>query len=78
MASSQEGWTDICAEGGSLQPESAPLASPLDGPAYSIVLSPSEMDSGEIIVHADRELRLKLFWVQVSSMMNYRYITVSN
>lgn len=78
MTSPQEGWSDICVPGGSLQPEGAPPASPLDDPAYSVVLSPSEMDSGEIIVHANRELRLKLFWVQVSSMMDRRYPTVSN
>ncbi|KAI6032431.1 hypothetical protein EDC04DRAFT_2898130 [Pisolithus marmoratus] len=71
-----EGWTDISAQGvHHPQQGGSPLASSLDSLAYSIIHPSSSdtgcaNDSGVIIVHADRELRLKLFWGQVGLVMH--------
>ena len=72
---SPQGWTDVTTECDGLQPESA---SPSDGSAYSVVSSLSKVNSDGIVVHANRELRLKLFWVQVGSRIHFACITVSN
>ncbi|KAG6334851.1 hypothetical protein ID866_4241 [Astraeus odoratus] len=73
----QEDWTDIhVQEMPSSQQRNTPLASSLDGSTYSVV-SPlseagSENDFLDIVVHANRELRLKIFWGQVHPLCDAR------
>ncbi|KAI6099500.1 hypothetical protein EDD16DRAFT_1497475 [Pisolithus croceorrhizus] len=66
-----ECWVDISAQDAChLQQGSTPLASSLDSLSYSVVHPSSytghENDSSGIIVHANRELRLKIFWGQTT------------
>ncbi|KAI6045253.1 hypothetical protein EDC04DRAFT_3104726 [Pisolithus marmoratus] len=67
-----EGWTDISPQSvHHPQQGGSPLASSLDSLAYSIIHPSSPdtgcaNDSGVIIVHANRELRLKIFWGQAT------------
>ncbi|KAL4068594.1 hypothetical protein V8B97DRAFT_1973684 [Scleroderma yunnanense] len=69
MAPPSQGWTNIYTEeADDVRPRSTPPVSPLDSSAYSPSLSVTtgEDNSNEIIIHANRELRLKLFWGQVT------------
>ncbi|KAI6158198.1 hypothetical protein BKA82DRAFT_4068421 [Pisolithus tinctorius] len=68
ISSPGEGWTDVFSQDfHHPQQGSTPLASSLDSLSYSVIHPSSsnigcENDSGGIIVHANRELRLKIFW----------------